>query len=88
MTTIAPPAVRPKSSQAALSTYEAAVVHGFNEPLAIEQVPALRLESGQVRVRIEACGLFIVVHRLRKPVCLEQRVPQGEVHLGMSRIDL
>jgi propanol-preferring alcohol dehydrogenase len=47
----------PETTQVALSTYEAAVVHGFGEPLSVEQVPLLALEAGQVRVRVEACGL-------------------------------
>jgi alcohol dehydrogenase, propanol-preferring len=40
-----------------LSTYEAAVVHGFGRPLTIEQVPLRPLTAEQVRVRVEACGL-------------------------------
>ena len=38
-------------------TYRAAVVHDFQQPLVVEQVPALPLEQGQVRVKVEACGL-------------------------------
>jgi propanol-preferring alcohol dehydrogenase len=32
-------------------------VHGFGEPLEVEQVSALPLEVGQIRVQVEACGL-------------------------------
>ncbi|HET9094482.1 MAG TPA: alcohol dehydrogenase AdhP [Solirubrobacteraceae bacterium] len=39
------------------TTYRAAVVHDFTEPLAIEHVAPRRLEPGQVRVKLEACGL-------------------------------
>jgi len=39
------------------STYRAAVVHGFREPLMIEDVPRGELAPGQVRVRVEASGL-------------------------------
>jgi D-arabinose 1-dehydrogenase-like Zn-dependent alcohol dehydrogenase len=39
------------------STYRAAVVHGFQVPLAVEQVPDPELTADQVRVEIEACGL-------------------------------
>src|ERR1700710_1106051 len=53
-TTVAP---HPPSMQAPASTYEAAVVHGFNEPLTVEQVSARPLQGGQVRVKVEACGL-------------------------------
>jgi alcohol dehydrogenase, propanol-preferring len=42
---------------AASSTYRAAVVHGFREPLQIEEVPRVELAPGQVRVRVEASGL-------------------------------
>ena len=38
-------------------TYKAAVVHSFDEPLTVEQVPGKPLEPGQVRVRVEATGL-------------------------------
>jgi propanol-preferring alcohol dehydrogenase len=55
MTTIDAPA--PPTAQTAIATYEAAVVHGFGEPLTVEQVPQLALDAGQVRVRVEACGL-------------------------------
>jgi propanol-preferring alcohol dehydrogenase len=39
------------------STYRAAVVHQFREPLTIDQVPARELAPGQVRVKVEASGL-------------------------------
>lgn len=39
------------------STYRAAVVHSFNQPLVLEEVIAQPLEPGQLRVRVEACGL-------------------------------
>src|SRR4051812_5577429 len=38
-------------------TYRAAVVHGFHEPLVVEDVPRLELEPRQIRVRVEASGL-------------------------------
>jgi propanol-preferring alcohol dehydrogenase len=36
---------------------KAAVVHDFNQPLSIEDVPRPEPGDGQVLVRIEACGL-------------------------------
>ena len=39
------------------TTYRAAVVHDFAEPLLVEEVPRLPLEPGQIRVRVEATGL-------------------------------
>ena len=41
----------------AVGTYRAAVVNDFGLPLALEDVPRLRLEPGQVRVKVEATGL-------------------------------
>lgn len=40
-----------------VDSYRAAVVHKFHEPLRVEQVPARPLETGQVRVKVEASGL-------------------------------
>jgi D-arabinose 1-dehydrogenase-like Zn-dependent alcohol dehydrogenase len=40
-----------------LSTYRAAVVHQFHEPLTVEDVAHPELEAGQVRVKVEASGL-------------------------------
>lgn len=45
------------SSASHTDTYRAAVVHRFREPLTIDGVPARELGAGQVRVRVEACGL-------------------------------
>ena len=39
------------------STYRAAVVRQFREPLTLEQVPRNELAPGQVRVQVEASGL-------------------------------
>jgi alcohol dehydrogenase, propanol-preferring len=39
------------------TTYRAAVVHEFGNPLTVEQVPMQQLGAGQVRVKVEACGL-------------------------------
>jgi propanol-preferring alcohol dehydrogenase len=39
------------------TTYRAAVVHDFAEPLRVEDVQRRPLEPGQIRVRIEATGL-------------------------------
>jgi propanol-preferring alcohol dehydrogenase len=49
---------RPSSeTEPVLTTYKAAVVHAFHEPLTVEQVSPPPLEPGQVRVRVEATGL-------------------------------
>jgi propanol-preferring alcohol dehydrogenase len=41
----------------AVATYRAAVVNDFGAPLALQEVPRLGLEPGQVRVKVEATGL-------------------------------
>jgi propanol-preferring alcohol dehydrogenase len=48
---------QPHTSNAPPTTYRAAVVRDFNSPLTIEQVPMPKLGLGQVRVKVEACGL-------------------------------
>src|ERR1035441_1275978 len=47
----------PQNSEVAPTTYRAAVVHDFSSPLTVEQVPMPKLGPGQVRVKVEACGL-------------------------------
>ena len=47
----------PRTSEAAPTTYRAAVVHDFGSPLTVEQVPMPKLGPGQVRVKVEVCGL-------------------------------
>jgi alcohol dehydrogenase, propanol-preferring len=48
---------QPDLSGAVPRTYHAAVVQRFREPLTMEQVPRPDLAPGQVRVKVEACGL-------------------------------
>jgi propanol-preferring alcohol dehydrogenase len=47
----------PQTSEAPPTSYRAAVVHDFKSPLTVEQVPMPELGLGQVRVKVEACGL-------------------------------
>ncbi len=42
---------------APVTSYRAAVVHDFASPLTVDEVPRPVLESGQVLVKVEACGL-------------------------------
>jgi len=46
-----------RAAASVAGTYRAAVVHDFDSPLVLEQVPRLPLETGQIRVRVEASGL-------------------------------
>jgi alcohol dehydrogenase, propanol-preferring len=48
---------QPDSSAETLTSYRAAVVRDFASPLTVEQVPKPVLDSGQVLVQVEACGL-------------------------------
>jgi propanol-preferring alcohol dehydrogenase len=46
-----------RTSEGVSTTYRAAVVHDFGSPLSVEHVPMPTLEAGQVRVKVQACGL-------------------------------
>ena len=46
-----------QTTQASPTTYRAVVVHEFGAPLSVEQVPMPKLGPGQVRVKVEVCGL-------------------------------
>ena len=48
---------QPQTSEAPPTTYRAAVVHKFGSPLTVEQVPLPELGPGQLRVKVEVCGL-------------------------------
>jgi alcohol dehydrogenase, propanol-preferring len=48
---------RSAPSKSKVGPYRAAVVHEFHAPLTVEEVPALPLEPGQIRVQVEASGL-------------------------------
>jgi propanol-preferring alcohol dehydrogenase len=47
----------PSKKKLARTTMKAAVVHAFDQPLTIEQIPKPVAGHGQVIVKIEACGL-------------------------------
>jgi alcohol dehydrogenase, propanol-preferring len=46
-----------QTSEAPPTTYRAAVVHEFGSPLSVDRVAMPELLPGQVRVKVEACGL-------------------------------
>ena len=48
---------RPVRPEPGTGTYRAAVVHDFDGPLVVDDVPRLVLEPGQIRVKVEASGL-------------------------------
>jgi len=47
----------PQAPETPATTYPAAVVREFGSPLVVEQTPMPALAAGQVRVKVEACGL-------------------------------
>jgi propanol-preferring alcohol dehydrogenase len=47
----------PETLEASPTTYRAAVVRALGSPLTVEQVPMRELGPGQVRVKVQACGL-------------------------------
>jgi propanol-preferring alcohol dehydrogenase len=57
MSTTVVPAAAAQAPPAPGQTYRAAVVHEFHAPLSVDDVLAVALTPGQVRVRVEACGL-------------------------------
>ena len=48
---------KPQTTGAPPKSYRAAVVHDFSSPLTIEDVPMPALGPGQLRVKVECCGL-------------------------------
>jgi propanol-preferring alcohol dehydrogenase len=48
---------KPNTQESSPTTYQAAVVPEFGRPLALKRVDAPALKPGQVRVKVEACGL-------------------------------
>jgi propanol-preferring alcohol dehydrogenase len=55
MSTVTP--YKANGTGALVTSYRAAVVHDFASPLTVEEVPRPVLKSGQVLVKVEACGL-------------------------------
>jgi propanol-preferring alcohol dehydrogenase len=69
------------------STYRAAVVHGFDEPLTLEQVPHPELAADQVRVEIEACGLCHTdIHAAHGDWPITPQPPFIPGHEGVGRV--
>jgi propanol-preferring alcohol dehydrogenase len=55
MSTVAIPEL--EASDTSSTAYRAAIVREFGSPLAVEQTPMQALAAGQVRVKVQACGL-------------------------------
>jgi D-arabinose 1-dehydrogenase-like Zn-dependent alcohol dehydrogenase len=71
------------------STYRAAVVHGFQVPLTLEQVPDPELTADQVRVEIEACGLCHTdIHAVHGDWPVKPQPPFIPGHEAVGHVDL
>ena len=69
------------------STYRAAVVRGFREPLSVEQVTARDLGPGQVRVKVEASGLCHTdIHAAHGDWPVKPSPPFVPGHEGVGRV--
>jgi propanol-preferring alcohol dehydrogenase len=74
-------------TRAKTGTYRAAVVHGFGEPLSIEEVPRLPLGEGQIRVELEAAGLCHTdIHAARGDWPVKPSPPFVPGHEGVGRV--
>jgi propanol-preferring alcohol dehydrogenase len=76
-----------QSNGTSMTSYRAAVVNGFGEPLTIEQVPLRALEHGQVRVKVEACGLCHTdIHAANGDWPIKPTPPFVPGHEGVGRV--
>lgn len=78
----------PTEPTTALSTsYRAAVVHSFKEPLRIEQVQRGELGHDQIRVKIQACGLCHTdIHAAHGDWPIKPTPPFTPGHEGIGRV--
>jgi alcohol dehydrogenase, propanol-preferring len=75
------------SSKAKVGPYRAAVVHEFNSPLTVEEVPARPLELGQIRVHVEASGLCHTdIHAARGDWPVKPEPPFVPGHEGVGKV--
>lgn len=84
-TTVTPRAERPKERLP--STYRAAVVHGFDAPLTVDEVPQPELGPDQIRVKIEASGLCHTdIHAAHGDWPIKPTPPFIPGHEGVGRV--
>ncbi len=78
---------KPDRSTPVPTTYRAAVVHDFHEPLSIEQVASPDLGPDQIRVRIEASGLCHTdIHAAHGDWPIKPTPPFIPGHEGVGRV--
>lgn len=69
------------------TTYHAAVVHKFHEPLTVDEVPAQKLGPGQIRVKVEASGLCHTdIHAANGDWPVKPTPPFIPGHEGVGRV--
>ena len=74
--------------EAALSAMKAAVVHDFDEPLAIEEAPIPEPEADQVLVKVETCGLCHTdIHAARGEWPVKPQPPFIPGHEGVGVVE-
>jgi propanol-preferring alcohol dehydrogenase len=74
-------------SETKVGPYRAAVVHEFNSPLTVEEVPARPLEPGQVRVQVEASGLCHTdIHAAHGDWPVKPQPPFVPGHEGVGKV--
>ncbi len=77
----------PQASEAPPTTYRAAVVHEFGSALSVEHVAASKLAAGQVRVKVEACGLCHTdIHAANGDWPVKPSPPFVPGHEGVGRV--
>jgi propanol-preferring alcohol dehydrogenase len=78
---------KPGQPATPLTTYRAAVVHDFHEPLSIEMVVPPDLASDQIRVKIEASGLCHTdIHAAHGDWPIKPSPPFIPGHEGVGRV--
>jgi alcohol dehydrogenase, propanol-preferring len=78
---------KPSGTKATPATYRAAVVHDFDSPLTIEEVPQQELEPGQIRVKVEASGLCHTdIHAAHGDWPVKPSPPFIPGHEGVGRV--
>lgn len=70
-----------------LTKYRAAVVHSFDQPLKVEDVPRRKLEKGQILVKVEASGLCHTdIHAAHGDWPIKPSPPFIPGHEGVGRV--
>jgi alcohol dehydrogenase, propanol-preferring len=77
----------PAAHATGTTTYKAAVVHEFHQPLVVEQVEQRELEPGQIRVKVEASGLCHTdIHAAHGDWPVKPEPPFIPGHEGVGRV--